>query len=79
MDSQKYEHPESINPPNNSKCSATDAAAYVIAASLKSMADEDNKTKVNANEPVKCSDMIGKAQKECGSKQRELYDPLDEL
>ena len=79
MDSQKYEHPEFNNPPNNNKCSATDAAAYVIAATLKTLENEDKKNKVEAKKPVKCSDMIGKAQKECARKERELYDPLDEL
>ncbi len=70
MDSQKYENPNANHPSNNSKCGATDAAAYVIAATLKSMEGEDNKTKVNAKELVKCSDMVGKAQKECARKEK---------
>jgi len=79
MDSQKYEHPDAIHPPKTSKCSATDAAVYVIAATLKTLDEEDKETKTEVKTEVKCSDMVGKAQKECVSKEKELYEPLDEF
>jgi len=79
MDSQKYEHPAANNPPKNSKCSATDAAVYVVAATLKTLEYEEKNKRVKANKTVKCSDMVGKAHKECNRKERESYDPLEEL
>ncbi len=76
---QTYEHPDPNFPPKTSKCSTTDAVVYVLAATHKTLEDEDKKTEVNTKKAVKCSDMVGKAQKECASKESELYDPLDEL
>jgi len=79
IDSQKYQNPEINYSPNTNKCDATDAAIYLIAATLKTLDDEDKKTKVGTQKAVKCSDMVGKSQKECVRKKKDLYDPLDEL
>ncbi len=79
MDSQKHENPNANPPPNTSKCSATDAAVYVMAATLKTLENEDKTTKAEVKEAVKCSDMVGKSQKECVRKEKKSYDPLDEL
>ncbi|AAZ24012.1 putative lipoprotein [Colwellia psychrerythraea 34H] len=77
MDSQKHQNPNANTPHNTSKCSATDAAVYVMAATLKTL--EDKTTKADVKEAVKCSDMVGKSQKECVRKEKKSYDPLDEL
>lgn len=79
MNSQKHENLDANRPSNNSKCDATDAAVYVIAATLKTMDDEDKTSSEKAKQAVKCSDMVGKTQKECVRKEKSLYDPLDEL
>ena len=79
MDSQKHVSLDANHPSNNSKCDATDAAVYVIAATLKTMDGEDKNSSEKAKEAVKCSDMVGKSQKECVRKEKRLYDPLDEL
>ncbi len=79
IESQQYHHPDAHNEPNNSKCDATDAAVYLIAATLKTLAEREEKPQTKGAKAVKCSDMVGKAQKECVRKERELYDPLDDL
>jgi hypothetical protein len=77
-DSQKYQNPEGAKAPSNSKCSTTDAAIYLLAATLKTL-DGDEETEVKRRVIVKCSDMIGRAKKACDQQEREEYDPLDEF
>jgi len=81
IDTQKHEHPDVYHPPKTSKCSTADAVVYVLAATLKTLKNEDKgkEPKVETKKTVKCSDMIGKAQKECVRKEKALNDPLDEL
>ncbi len=79
IDSQKYQNPNANHPPNNSKCDATDAAVYLIVATLKTLDEEGEKTKVETKKSVACSDMVGRAQKECVRNKQNAYDPLDEL
>ena len=55
---------------------STDEAEKLI---IKTLEDEGNKTKVKSKKAIKCSDMIGKVQKECVRKEKSLNDPLDEL
>ncbi len=79
IDSQRYEHPDANFPAKESKCTATDAAVYVIAATLQTLENENKKTNVEGTKAVKCSDMVGRSQKACVRKEKESYDPLDEL
>ncbi|TPH16093.1 hypothetical protein [Litorilituus lipolyticus] len=81
MESQRYKVPENNYPPDNSKCDAQDAAVYVIAATIKTMQEQEKEKKEapSSKEPVKCSDMIGNARKDCLRKEKELNDPLDEF
>jgi len=79
INTQKYEHPDANFPPKDSKCNTADAVVYVLAATLKTLEDKDKQAKVETKKAIKCSDMIGKAQKECVRKEKALNDPLDEL
>jgi len=79
IDSQQYEHPDANHPAKSSKCDATDAAVYVIAATLKTLENEDKTTRVDTKKEVTCADMVGKSQKECHRKEKALNDPLNEF
>ncbi|RHW77988.1 hypothetical protein [Colwellia sp. RSH04] len=79
MESQRPKHPDNNYPPDNSKCDAKDAAAYLIAASIMTMQEKEVKEEAPTKEPVKCSEMIGNARKKCLQKEKELNDPLDEF
>ena len=81
MKSQQYKVPDNNYPPDNSKCDEKDAAVYVIAATLKTIQEneKDKKEAPSTKAPEKCSEMIGNARKECLRKDKELNDPLDEF
>lgn len=80
--SQPFESSNNGAPTKEQNCSELDAAIYLASALYKEA--QKNPTKEQAttkptDKDIKCSDLIGKSQKECLRKQSTSYDPLDEL
>lgn len=77
IDTNQHAHPE-IRSSKTQNCTSMDAAVYVATATIQMLKD-DKKSDKKIKKSTKCSDMVGKSQKECTRKERELYDPLDEF
>lgn len=79
---QPFENSNSGFHPKGQDCSKLDAAVYFASALYKEAQKQPVKEKPTSNstnQKIKCSDLIGRAKKECQSKEKSSYDPLDEL
>lgn len=77
-----FDNANSGFPPKGQDCSELDAVVYLASALYKEAQKNPEKKeaiRAQTNENPKCSELIGKSQKECLRKENASYDPLDEL
>lgn len=74
--------PNAGQPVTEKSCNEVDAALYLASALYMQAQKQPTKEKTISDPNAKnskCSGLVGKAQKECQRKERDAYEPLDEL